>query len=108
MQPLHPQKSCTPSRAVILARPWFQGQHDTGIDGVVSIHDEIKVVAPPTDASSLSALHVSIAPKRVFFFQPSCNVVSSGGTTMFQEFFFFLTAPTLFLSCITFEKMNSV
>ena len=34
------------------------------------------------------------------FFQPSFNVVSSGGTTMFQEFFF-VTEPTLYSPCIT-------
>ena len=37
--------------------------------------------------SSLSALYVSIAPELFSFFQPSFNIVSSGDTTMFQEFF---------------------
>ena len=43
-------------------------------DGACSIHDEFKVVAPPTETSSLSALHVSIAPK-CFFGQFQCRVV---------------------------------
>ena len=33
-----------------------------------------------------------------FFFHPSFNVVSSGGTTMFQEIFF-VTEPTLYPPC---------
>ena len=70
----HPQRTV---RLVVLSygTTLFQGIFEGMIAGACSFHDEVKVVAPPTETSSVSALFVSIAPKCFFSAKFQCRVV---------------------------------
>ena len=94
----HEVRSCSPQEFVRQCRVVMRHEHfprdgcghNFWIDGVCSIHDEVKVVAPPR-TSSLLALF-SIAPKCFPFFS-HVSMLSSGGTTMFAVFFDWLNQP---------------